>query len=165
MRRAPVRAKREHMNKLSSRWRTNGVRIIRPEQFDSNIAQTSGLHRVAAVTMANTGATKLWAGAFTVDAKAKTGPHHHGDLETVIYVLNGVARLRWGERLEFEAEAAAGDFIYVPPYVPHQEINPSPDLQLQCVLARSGQSGLVYNLDIEGVERPELIRWVDDLHK
>jgi uncharacterized RmlC-like cupin family protein len=153
------------MNKLSSRWRTNGVRIIRPEQFDPNIAQTPGLHRVAAVTTANTGATQLWAGAFTVDAKAKTGPHHHGDLETVIYVLNGVARLRWGERLEFEAEATAGDFIYVPPYVPHQEINPSPDLQLQCVLARSGQSGLVYNLDIEGVETPEVIRWIDDLHK
>jgi uncharacterized RmlC-like cupin family protein len=104
-------------------------------------------------------------GPFTVDAKAKTGPHHHGDLETVIYVLNGIARLRWGERLEFEAEASAGDFIYVPPYVPHQEINPSPDLQLQCVLARSGQKGLVFNLEIEGVETPELVRWIDDLHK
>src|SRR5271163_3275586 len=91
------------MKSSSTRWRTDGVRIIRPEQFDSNVAQTPGLQRVAAVT------------------KAKTGPHHHGDLETVIYVLNGVARLRWGERLEFEAEAAAGDFIYVPPYVPHQE--------------------------------------------
>jgi uncharacterized RmlC-like cupin family protein len=79
------------------------VRIIRPEQFDSNIAQTPGLHRLAAVTTENTGATKLWAGTFTVNAKAKTGAHHHGDL--------------------------------------------------------------VYNLDIEGVETPELIRWIDDLHK
>src|SRR5580658_9479138 len=153
------------MNKLPGRWRTNGVRIIRPGQFDSNIAQTPGLHRLAAVTTQNTGAAKLWAGTFTVDAKAKTGPHHHGALETVIYVLNGVARLRWGERLEFEAEAAAGDFIYVPPYVPHQEINPSDGLQLQCVLARSGQTGFVYNLDIEGVETPEPVRWIDDLHK
>jgi uncharacterized RmlC-like cupin family protein len=154
-----------HTNRSSARWRADGVRIIRPEQFDPNIAQTPGLRRVAAVTTESTGATKLWAGAFTVDAKAKTGPHHHGDLETVIYVLNGVARLRWGERLEFEAEANAGDFIYVPPYVPHQEINPSPDLQLQCVLTRSGQNGLVFNLDIEGVETPELVRWIDDLHK
>jgi uncharacterized RmlC-like cupin family protein len=153
------------MKSLSNRWRTEGVRVIRPAQFDSSIAQTSGLHRLAAVTTANTGATKLWAGTFTVDAKATTGPHHHGDLETVIYVLNGVARLRWGERLEFAADAAAGDFIYVPPYVPHQEINPSADLQLQCVLARSGQKGLVFNLDIEGVEIPELVRWIDDLHK
>jgi uncharacterized RmlC-like cupin family protein len=156
---------RGHMSSSSARWRSAGVRIIRPGEFDSNIEQTPGLRRLAAVTTQNSGATKLWAGTFTVDAKAKTGPHHHGDLETVIYVLNGVARLRWGERLEFEAEAAAGDFIYVPPYVPHQEINPSPDLQLQCVLARSGQKGLVFNLDIEGVETPELVRWIDDLHK
>ena len=153
------------MKSSSNRWRTEGVRIIRPAQFDSNIAQTAGLHRLAAVTTASTGARKLWAGAFTVDARAKTGPHHHGDLETVIYVVNGIARLRWGERLEFEAEAEAGDFFYVPPYVPHQEINPSPELQLQCVLTRSGQNGLVYNLDIEGVETPELVRWIDDLHK
>jgi len=108
------------MNHSSGRWRTDGVRIIRPGEFDSNIAQTPGLHRLAAVTSEKTGAAKLWAGTFTVEAKAKTGAHHHGDLETVIYVLNGVARLRWGERLEFEAEAAAGDFIYVPPFVPHQ---------------------------------------------
>jgi uncharacterized RmlC-like cupin family protein len=106
------------MNSSSARWRSDGVRIIHPREFDSNVAQTPGLHRLAAVTTQNTGATKLWAGTFTVDAKAKTGPHHHGDLETVIYVLNGIARLRWGERLEFEAEAASGDFIYVPPYVP-----------------------------------------------
>ena len=152
------------MSSSSTRWRSDGVRIIRPGEFDSNIAQTPGLRRLAAVTNASTGATKLWAGTFTVDATAKTGPHHHGDLETVIYVLDGVARLRWGERVEFEAEASAGDFIYVPSYVPHQEINPSPDLQLKCVLARSGD-GLVYNLDIEGVETPELVRWIDDLHK
>jgi uncharacterized RmlC-like cupin family protein len=153
------------MNKIASRWRTDGVRVIRPGEFDSNIAQTPGLHRRAAVTTQNAGAHKIWAGTFTVEAQAKTGAHHHGELETVIFVLNGVARLRWGERLEFEAEATAGDFIYVPPYVPHQEINPSGDLQLQCVLARSGQAGLVYNLDIEGVDTPELVRWIDDLHK
>jgi uncharacterized RmlC-like cupin family protein len=105
------------MTNSSARWRSQGVRIVRPGEFDSNIAQTPGLHRLAAVSEQSTGAKKLWAGTFTVDAQAKTGPHHHGDLETVIYVLNGIARLRWGEHLEFEAEAAAGDFIYVPPYV------------------------------------------------
>ena len=152
------------MPNSSTRWRSQGVRIVHPGEFDSNIPQTPGLHRRAAVTEKSTGTTKLWAGTFTVEAQAKTGPHHHGDLETVIYVLNGVARLRWGERLEFESEATAGDFIYVPPYVPHQEINPSADLQLQCVLARSGE-GVVFNLDIEGVATPELIRWIDDLHK
>jgi uncharacterized RmlC-like cupin family protein len=123
------------------------------------------MQRRAAVTTARTGATRVWAGTVTIDPKAKTGAHHHGDLESVIYVVSGIARLRWGDRLEFVAEAEAGDFIYVPPYVPHQEINASEDLQLQCVLARSGQQGLVVNLDIEAVETPELIRWIDDLHK
>ena len=148
-----------------SRWRSNGVRIIRASELDANTAQTLGMQRRAAVTTERTGATKLWAGTVTIDANAKTGAHHHGDLESVIYVVSGIARLRWGDRLEYVAEAEQGDFIFVPPYVPHQEINASADLQLHCVLARSGQTGLVVNLDIEPAETPELIRWIDDLHK
>ncbi|HEY3656451.1 MAG TPA: cupin domain-containing protein [Steroidobacteraceae bacterium] len=149
----------------SSRWRTSGVRIIRSNELDANTAQTLGMQRRAAVTTERTGAQKLWAGTVTIDAKAKTGAHHHGDLESVIYVLNGLARMRWGDHLEFVAEAEPGDFIYVPPYVPHQEINASPDLQLHCLLARSGQQGLVVNLDIEPAEVPEIVRWIDDLHQ
>jgi uncharacterized RmlC-like cupin family protein len=149
----------------SNRWRANGVRIIRANELDDNTAQTLGMRRRAAVTAENTGASKLWAGTVTIDANAKTGAHHHGDLESVIYVVNGIARLRWGDRLEYVAEAEQGDFIYVPPYVPHQEINASPDAELHCVLTRSGQRGLVVNLDIEPVEVPELVRWIDDLHK
>jgi uncharacterized RmlC-like cupin family protein len=152
------------MANASSRWRTNGVRIIRASELDSNTAQTLGMQRRAAVTTERTGAAKLWAGTVTIDPKAKTGPHHHGDLESVIYVVNGIARLRWGDQLEYVAEAAQGDFIYVPPFVPHQEINASEELELHCVLARSGQTGLVFNLDIEPAEAPELIRWIDDLH-
>jgi uncharacterized RmlC-like cupin family protein len=153
------------MSGRTGRWRTDGVRVVRADELDDATAQTLGMHRRAAVTTEKTGATKLWAGTVTIDAKAKTGPHHHGDLESVIYVVNGVARMRWGERLEFVAEAGAGDFIYVPPYVPHQEINASDETQLHCVIARSGQRGLVVNLDITPVELPELIRWIDDLHK
>jgi uncharacterized RmlC-like cupin family protein len=149
----------------SNRWRSDGVRIIRSNELDDRTAQTLGMQRRAAVTTERTGATKLWAGTVTIEPKARTGAHHHGDLESVIYVVKGVARMRWGERLEFLAEAGPGDFIYVPPFVPHQEINASDDLQLHCVLARSGQQGLVVNLDIEPAELPELVRWVDDLHK
>jgi uncharacterized RmlC-like cupin family protein len=149
----------------SERWRQQGVRIIRPEELDDATAQTLGMHRKAAVTTEKTGATKLWAGTVTIDAGAKTGAHHHGDLESVIYVIRGIARLRWGDRLEFMAEANPGDFIYVPPLVPHQEINASDDLELHCVLARSGQTGLVVNLDITPVEVPQLVRWIDDLHR
>jgi uncharacterized RmlC-like cupin family protein len=83
----------------------------------------------------------------------------------VIYVVSGRARMRWGERLEFVAEAGPGDFIYVPPYVPHQEINASADQTLSCVLVRSGQEPVVVNLDLEPAERPEPVAWVDDLHR
>ena len=144
-----------------SRWRTQGVRVIQAHELDDATAQTLGMHRRAAVTTERTGASKLWAGTVTIDPNAKTGAHHHGDLESVIYVVNGLARLRWGDHLEFVAEAAQGDFIYVP----HQEINASEALKLHCVLARSGQQGLVVNLDITPVEVPELVRWIDDLHK
>lgn len=153
------------MSGKSTRWRTEGVRVIRADELDDATAQTLGMQRRAAVTTERTGARKLWAGTVTIEARAKTGAHHHGDLESVIYVVSGIARLRWGERLEYVAEAAQGDFIYVPPYVPHQEINASEDLKLHCVLARSGQTGLVVNLDITPVEVPELVRWIDDLHK
>lgn len=153
------------MSAKTSRWRTDGVRVIHPDELDAATAQTLGMQRRAAVTTERTGATKLWAGTVTIEAQAKTGAHHHGDLESVIYVVEGLARLRWGERLEFVAEAGPGDFIYVPPFVPHQEINASAELRLHCVLARSGQQGLVVNLDIDPVEIPELVRWVDDLHK
>lgn len=153
------------MSNSSSRWRNEGVRIVRAADLDPNTPQTAGMQRRAAVTTERTGAQQLWAGTVSIDPNAKTGAHHHGGLESVIYVVSGIARLRWGERLEFVAEAEAGDFIYVPPYVPHQEINASLDLRLQCVLARSGQQGLVVNLDIVPVETPELVRWIDDLHR
>jgi uncharacterized RmlC-like cupin family protein len=103
------------MSGTSSRWRAQGVRILRSDELDDATAQTLGMHRRAAVTTERTGATKLWAGTVTIDANAKTGAHHHGDLESVIYVVSGLARLRWGDHLEFVAEAASGDFIYVPP--------------------------------------------------
>jgi len=152
------------MSGTNSRWRDQGVRIIRAGALDADTAQTLGMQRRAAVTAERTGASKLWAGTVTIQPNAKTGAHHHGDLESVIYVVNGIARLRWGDRLEFVAEAKQGDFIYVPPYVPHQEINASPHDVLHCVLARSGQRGLVVNLDIDPIEVPELVRWIDDLH-
>ena len=63
--------------------------------------------------------------------------------------------MRWGEHLEFVAEAGPGDFIYVPPFVPHQEINASKTEVLSCVVVRSGQDPIVVNLDIEPAEPPE----------
>src|SRR6266849_1252856 len=128
--------------------REHGVRVVSGSARDVNTPQTPGMNRAAAITHARTGASKLWAGTVTIHPNAKTGAHHHGDLESVIYVVSGRARMRWGDRLEFVAEAGPGDFIYVPPFVPHQEINASDDEPLSCVLVRSGQEPVVVNLDI-----------------
>jgi uncharacterized RmlC-like cupin family protein len=146
-------------------WRTRGVRVIKHDQLDPNTAQTPGMHREAAINHARVGAQKIWAGTVKIHPNAKTGAHHHGALESVIYVVRGKARMRWGEQLEFVAEADAGDFIYVPPYVPHQEINASTSEPLECVLVRSDNEAVVVNLDIAPVEKPEAVYWEDPIHK
>jgi uncharacterized RmlC-like cupin family protein len=147
-------------------WRLDGVRVVHADELDPNTPQTPGMDRAAAIDAARAGAEKLWAGTVVIQPDAKTGPHHHGSLESVIYVISGTARMRWGERLEYMAEAGPGDFIYVPPYVPHQEINASPDEPLSCVVVRSGQEPVVVNLDLPVVEdQPEAVHWVDDIHR
>ena len=150
---------------MTAPWKHDGVRVIPAGSLDSNTAQTAGMDRRAAINFARVGAQKLWAGTVTIHANAKTGAHHHGPLESVIYVVKGKARMRWGEKLEFVAEAGPGDFIYVPPFVPHQEINASPDEVLECVLVRSDGEAVVVNLDIEPVEKPESVLWIDPIHR
>ena len=149
---------------MSDRWKHDGIRVVHANELDSNTAQTPGMNRAAAITTATAGAQKLWAGTVHIHADAKTGAHHHGDLESVIYVVRGHARMRWGEQLEFAAEAGPGDFIFVPPFVPHQEINASASEALECVLVRSGQDPIVVNLDIAAAERTTAIAWVDPIH-
>jgi len=126
-------------------WKTNGLRIIRSGELNANTAQTPGMTRAEAISHASAGAKKLWAGTVVVHPNAKTGPHHHGELETVIYVVRGRARFRWGNNLEFVDEAGPGDFVYVPPYVPHQELNARKDQPVEAVIVRSGQEPIVVN--------------------
>ncbi len=149
---------------VAARWRNDGVRIVKSCDLDINTPQTPGMNRAAAITTATAGARLLWAGTVTIEPDAKTGAHHHGELESVIYVVSGRARMRWGDRLEFSAEAGPGDFIFVPPYVPHQEMNASPHEPLACVLVRSGQTPIVVNLDIPAGDAAANVDWVDDLH-
>jgi len=155
----------DHHHDHDSDWKHDGVRVIPGDQLDPNTASTPGMNRAAAINFARVGAEKLWAGTVTIHAGAKTGAHHHGELESVIYVLKGKARMRWGDALQYVAEAGPGDFIYVPPFVPHQEINASDDEALECVLVRSGGEAVVVNLDIAAAERPEAVAWVDSIHK
>ena len=85
-------------------WKHHGVRVIPGGSLDANTAQTPGMHREAAINFARVGAQKIWAGTVKIVPNAKTGAHHHGALESVIYVLRGKARMRWGEKLEFAAK-------------------------------------------------------------
>ena len=147
-----------------ARWKRDGVRVVAADQLDPNTAQTPGMDRKAAINFARVGAQKLWAGTVHIHPDAKTGAHHHGHLESVIYVVRGRARMRWGDQLQFIAEAGPGDFIYVPPYVPHQEINASDTEPLECVLVRSDNEAVAINIDIAPVEKPEEVYWVDPTH-
>jgi uncharacterized RmlC-like cupin family protein len=135
-----------------SDWKNHGLRIIRSGELDANTPQTPGMTRAEAISRASAGAQKLWAGTVVVQPNAKTGPHHPGELETVIYVVRGRARFRWGNQLEFVDEAGPGDFVYVPPYVPHQELNARKDQPVEAVIVRSGQEPVVVNLNIPSPE-------------
>ncbi len=143
---------------LQPDWGKHGLRIVRSGELDLNTPQTPGMTRAEAISHARVGAQKLWAGTVVVHPNAKTGPHHHGELETVIYVVRGRARFRWGNQLEFVDEAGPGDFVYVPPYVPHQELNARKDEPVEAVVVRSGQEPVVVNLNIpspeDGRDRP-----------
>jgi len=146
-------------------WKHSGVRVVPGDQLGPVAATTPGMDRAVAIDRARMGAQKLWAGTVHIHANAKTGAHHHGPLESVIYVVSGRARMRWGEKLEFTAEAGPGDFIYVPPFVPHQEINASTSETLSCVLVGSDSEAVVVNLDIAPAEPPEDVPWIDPIHK
>ena len=70
-------------------WKHDGVRVVPGDRLDANTAQTPGMDRKAAISFARVGASKLWAGTVHIHPNAKTGAHHHGPLESVIYVVKG----------------------------------------------------------------------------
>lgn len=124
------------------------VRVVKPHQFDKNTPQTPGMQRVAAVSQELAGSAGIWAGVTVVEPHVASGRHHHGELETVIYVVSGHGRIRWwvGGTMH-EEDVEPGDFIYVPPFVPHQEINPAA-VPSQWVIVRNAQEPVVINLDL-----------------
>jgi uncharacterized RmlC-like cupin family protein len=125
---------------------TNAIHIVSPPQFDSGTAQTPGSQRRAAIAPELGIASTIWGGLFDVDPGSSTGVHHHGQQETIAYVLSGTCEVRWGERGEFSAHAKAGDFIHVPAFLPHMEINPSKEEPFRWVVVRSTATPVVVNL-------------------
>jgi uncharacterized RmlC-like cupin family protein len=124
------------------------VRVIKPHERDEGTAQTPGMTRVAGVSVQTCGSTGVWMGQFTNEPGFRSGAHHHGNVESAIYVLSGSLRMRWGERLEHSADASAGDFVFVPARLVHQEINTSDSEGLVAILARGGQENVVINVDL-----------------
>jgi uncharacterized RmlC-like cupin family protein len=134
---------------------------IRAGELTGDTGQTSGMARREAISGKSVGAEKLWMGQTHVAAGAKSGDHHHGEAETGIYVVSGHPVFVFLENdAERRIETAPGDYVYVPPWVPHREENPSPDEAAVVVLARSTQQGIVVNLPSLRAAVPELDRLI-----
>ncbi len=147
--------------------RPTDVHIVKPLQFDDHTAQTTGMRRLAAISHDLVGSEGLWAGVMLAEPNSTSSVHHHGPLETAVYVLSGQSKVRWGRRLEYEADLEPGDFLFVPPYMPHQEINPSSDQATQWVVVRNGREAIVVNLTkaLNGEYVPDSLSESDPLIK
>ena len=132
------------------------IHIVSPEQFDRATAQTPGSERRGAIAPALGIGSVIWGGLFEVGPGSRTGVHHHGEQETIAYVLSGICEIRWGERGESVARAKAGDFIHVPAFLPHMEINPSKGESFRWVVVRSTATPIVFNLPDDTWPKPDV---------
>ncbi len=134
--------------------------------LSGDTAQTPGMRRYEAISGARNGARKIWMGESHVAPGMISADHHHGEAETGIYVVSGhpvFVFLDENDDVERRVEAGPGDYVYVPPYVPHREENPSAHEEAVVVLARSTQEGIVVNLESLRAEVPELDRRIAEL--
>jgi len=125
------------------------ISVVRPEEQSAGTAQTPGSQRLEAIPGAKGIASGMWAGTFLVEPGGMTGIHHHGAQETVVYVLEGEAEVRWGERGEHVATVRAGDFLHVPAWLVHQERNASAERPFRWIVVRSTPVPVVVNLPAE----------------
>jgi uncharacterized RmlC-like cupin family protein len=123
------------------------VRHIKASEVTADTAQTPGMQRFAAISGRSVGSDKLWMGRTHVAASTASGDHHHGESETAIYIVSGTPRfVFWDGEKEVALLTEPGDYIFVPPFTPHREENPSEDNQAVVVIARSTQEAIVVNL-------------------
>jgi uncharacterized RmlC-like cupin family protein len=115
-------------------------------------SQTSGMQRLEAISGKTVGAQNLWMGQTLVPASTASGNHHHGASETAIYVVAGhpvfvFLDVEGDEPAERRVETAPGDFVFVPPFVPHREENPDAEAEAVVLIARTTQEAIVVNLE------------------
>jgi uncharacterized RmlC-like cupin family protein len=113
--------------------------------------QTTGMKRLEAISGKTVGAANLWMGQTHVPARTSSANHHHGSSETAIYVVSGnpvfvFLDVDGPDPAERRIEASPGDYIFVPPFVPHREENPDPETEAIVVIARTTQEAIVVNL-------------------
>jgi uncharacterized RmlC-like cupin family protein len=127
---------------------------IRKGELSGDTGQTSGMSRREAISGKSAGSEKLWMGQTHVAAGAKSGDHHHGEAETAIYVVSGTPAFVFADGdQEIRRETKPGDYVFVPPYVPHREENPGEE-EAVVVIARSSQEAIVVNLESLWPDRP-----------
>ena len=115
--------------------------------LSGSTAQTPGMTRLEAVSGRTVGSENLWMGETHVGPGTNSGDHHHGEAETAIYVVSGTPRFVFLEDgHERIIQTAPGDYVFVPPFTPHREENPSADQPAVVVIARTTQEGTVVNL-------------------
>jgi uncharacterized RmlC-like cupin family protein len=122
------------------------ISVVHPAELSSETQQTPGSLRLSAIAAMNGIVSSLWAGIFVVEPSAKTGIHHHGEQDTVVYMLEGEAYVRWGKFGEHSVTVRVGDFLHVPSWLPHQELNPSKEHPFRWVVVRSTPEPIVVNL-------------------
>jgi uncharacterized RmlC-like cupin family protein len=114
--------------------------------LSSETAQSAGMQRREAISGRLSGSRDLWMGEAIVTAGARSSDHHHGSSETGIYVVAGTPAFVFVEDgVERRVQTGPGDYVYVPPWVPHREENPG-DQPAVVVLARTTQEAIVVNL-------------------
>ncbi len=126
------------------------LQLVRSSELSGATAQTSGMVRSAAISGELTGAHSLWMGRTELPPGVNSGNHHHGESETGIYVVSGCPVFVFRDPdtgAEVRLETRPGDYVWVPPHVPHREENPSPDQNATVVIARSTQEAIVINID------------------
>jgi uncharacterized RmlC-like cupin family protein len=118
------------------------------EECSASTAQTAGMSRKAALSVNTVGSRAIWMGQTHVAPGAVSGPHHHGESETGIYIVEGNPEFIYkDEDGEVRLRTKPGDYIYVPPFVHHIESNEHSDVEAVVVIARTTQEAIVENLD------------------
>jgi uncharacterized RmlC-like cupin family protein len=121
------------------------------------MASPSGLSRATAFEFTGADSPRTWVGSVRLQPGARTGPHHHGRHEVGLYVAKGRTQILWGERLEFMADVAPGDFVYFAPYVPHEERNLQCDQAAEFVVVRTDNERIYVPVELNPVTAPERI--------